>query len=156
MVGYCRKLGMRVGDRTRINASVNIGTEPFLISIGDHCEVTGCVNLLTHDGGVWVFRDEHPYWEVMGRIELEDNVYIGYGATIMPNVRIGKNSVIAAGAIVTRNIPPNSVAAGVPARVIKSISDYKDKCARTAIETKRYSGKEKMKKLLDLVSPPQP
>ena len=54
-------------------------------------------------------------------IEIEDGVWIGSGAIINPGVKIGKNSVIGAGAVVTKDIPENSVAVGVPAEVIKKI-----------------------------------
>ena len=52
---------------------------------------------------------------------IEDNVFIGMDAKIMKGVRIGENSVVAAGSIVTKNIPPNSMAAGIPAKIVKSI-----------------------------------
>ena len=55
-----------------------------------------------------------------GSVVIEDNVWIGAGAVIALNVRIGRNSVIGANAFVNHDIPENSVAAGIPARVIKS------------------------------------
>lgn len=54
---------------------------------------------------------------------IEDNVWIGGGAIILPNVTIGKNSVIGAGSVVTRSIPANCVAVGNPCRVIKNIDN---------------------------------
>lgn len=58
-------------------------------------------------------------------IHIEDNVWITMNVIILPGVRIGKNSVIGAGAVVTKNIPPNSLVAGNPARVIKELErDY--------------------------------
>lgn len=56
-----------------------------------------------------------------GAIIIEDYVWIGENVIILPNVSIGHNSVIAAGAVVTKSIPPYSLAAGVPAKVIKNI-----------------------------------
>ena len=56
-----------------------------------------------------------------GPVIIEDNVWIGEGAMIMPNVHIGKGCIIAANSIVTSNIPPYSIAAGIPAKVIKSL-----------------------------------
>ena len=55
-------------------------------------------------------------------ITVEDNVWIGGGAIILPGVRIGENSVIGGGAVVTKDIPANSVAVGNPARVIRTLS----------------------------------
>ena len=54
-------------------------------------------------------------------IHICENVWIGTGATVMPGVTIGENSIIAAASVVTKDIPPNVIAAGVPAKVIKKI-----------------------------------
>ena len=56
-----------------------------------------------------------------GNITIEDNCWIAANVTILNNVRIGNGSVIGAGAVVTKNIPKNSIAVGVPAKVIKTI-----------------------------------
>lgn len=56
-------------------------------------------------------------------VYIEDNVWIGAGAVILPGVRIGKNSVIGAGSVVTRDIPPDVVAVGVPCRVMRPIGE---------------------------------
>jgi acetyltransferase-like isoleucine patch superfamily enzyme len=56
-----------------------------------------------------------------GAVIIKDNVWIGEGVAIMPGVTIGENSIIATNAVVTKDIPPNCVAAGVPAKVIKII-----------------------------------
>lgn len=58
---------------------------------------------------------------------IEDNVLIGANAVILEGVRVGKNSVVAAGSIVTENVPENCVVAGVPARIIKSVAEVDDK-----------------------------
>lgn len=62
-------------------------------------------------------------WESAKPIWIEDNVWIGGGAIVMPGVRIGMNSVVGAGAIVTKDVPPNVVVAGNPARIIKNINN---------------------------------
>lgn len=143
MVAFCRSSGMKVGEHCRIAHSVNIGTEPYLISIGRHCEITADVNLITHDGGVWVFREEYPKWDIMGHIVIEDNVYIGYGAVVLPGVRVGAGSVIGSRAVVTKDIPSGVVAVGVPARVIKTTEEYFKKCRDVAIDSKGLFGAEK-------------
>ena len=55
-----------------------------------------------------------------GKIKIEDDVWIGSNVIILPNINIGKGSIIGAGSVVTKNIPEYSVAVGVPARVIKN------------------------------------
>lgn len=66
-------------------------------------------------------KENLPYFRTTAQpIVINDNVWIGGGVIILPGVEIGKNSVIGAGSVVTKNIPANSVAVGNPCRVIKS------------------------------------
>ena len=57
-----------------------------------------------------------------GPVVIESNVWIGEGSAILPGVRIGKNSIVGANSVVTKDIPPNSVVGGVPARVIRTLA----------------------------------
>ncbi|HYR94007.1 MAG TPA: acyltransferase [Methylomirabilota bacterium] len=71
--------------------------------------------------GVWLLTDEHdmndPYFaEMLGPIEIEDYVWLGSRAMVLPGVRIGKGAVVAAGAVVTKDVAPYQVVGGVPAR----------------------------------------
>ncbi|MDT8383276.1 MAG: acyltransferase [Gammaproteobacteria bacterium] len=112
-------------------AGVNFGTEPYLIRIGDHVTVSFDVCFITHDGATWVFRDTHPNYRDItryGPIRIYDNVFIGARVIIMPNVSIGPNSIVAAGAIVTSDIPPNMVYGGIPAKPLMSLDEYVSKC----------------------------
>lgn len=109
--------------------------------------MTSGVKFVTHDGAVWVFRDEYPDMDVFGPIVVEDNVFIGFNSIILPGVRIGHDSVIGAGSVVTRSIPPRSVAAGVPAKVIKSIDEYQDEVNMTAMHIRSLPPAEKRRLL---------
>jgi maltose O-acetyltransferase len=60
-------------------------------------------------------------WEIAKPIVIEDNVWLGGGAILLPGVRIGRNAVVGAGAVVSRSVPANTVVAGNPARVIREI-----------------------------------
>jgi maltose O-acetyltransferase len=60
-------------------------------------------------------------WEVANPIAIEDNVWVGGGAILLPGVRVGRNAVVGAGAVVSRSVPANTVVAGNPARVIREI-----------------------------------
>jgi maltose O-acetyltransferase len=60
-------------------------------------------------------------WEIAKAIVIEENVWIGGSAILLPGVRIGQNAVVGAGAVVTRSVPANTVVAGNPARVIREI-----------------------------------
>lgn len=125
-----RKQGARIGANTRISVR-SLGTEPYLITIGDHCSISAGTVLLTHDGGGWVFTREMPDMQRFGKIEIKDNCYIGVNCVILPNVTIGPNSIVGAGAVVTKDVPPNTVVAGVPARRIRSIESYREKLLKT-------------------------
>jgi acetyltransferase-like isoleucine patch superfamily enzyme len=125
-VGYARRIGVTVGRDCRLLGldAGTFGSEPYLVSLGDHVTVTSGTRFVTHDGGVWVLRHRYPDIEVTGRIVVHDNVFIGLNAIILPDVAIGPNCVVAAGAVVTRSVPGNSVVAGVPARPVRTLDDY--------------------------------
>ncbi|GET33957.1 hypothetical protein PbJCM13498_28200 [Prolixibacter bellariivorans] len=140
-IKWARKMGVRVGDNCRL-LNVSFSSEPYLVKIGNHVSATR-VHFETHDGGMWIFRDKHPEWDKINRIEVGDNVYIGYEALIMPGVRIGNNVIVGAKSVVTRDIPDNSVAVGIPARVIKSTTDYYNKIKSEVILTKGLTAAQK-------------
>jgi maltose O-acetyltransferase len=90
------------------------------VRIGNHVMIGPAVQIYTaaHDlqAGTRI-----QGWEVAKSITIEDNVWIGGGAILLPGVRIGRNAVVGAGAVVSRSVPANAVVAGNPARVIKVI-----------------------------------
>jgi acetyltransferase-like isoleucine patch superfamily enzyme len=124
---YFRKQGAQVGEQCSI-ISTYLGTEPYLIKIGNHVAIATGVKFITHDGGAWIFRDQIPDLQVFGPIVIEDNCVIGENVILMPNVRIGPNTIIGAGSVVINSIPPDVIALGVPARPIASVDKYKEKC----------------------------
>ncbi|MFC2055543.1 acyltransferase [Chloroflexota bacterium] len=124
-VEYARSKGVKVGEDCRC-LTKHFGSEPYLISLGDHVSVADDVHFITHDGGLWVFREEVPA-DYIRPIIVHRNSIIGSCAIILPGVEIGPNSVVGAGSVVTRRVPPNSVAAGVPARVISTLDDYRSR-----------------------------
>ena len=148
-----RKKGVCIGSGCEIARTANFGSEPYLISLGDHVRITDGVRFITHDGGCWVVRNYsavNKNIDLIAPITIGNNVHIGINTIIMPGVHIGNNVIIGCGAIVTRNIPDNSVAAGVPCRVIKSIDDYIDKHKNKFLETKNMSATQKKEFLLKL------
>lgn len=124
---YFKKKGYVIGKNNRIFIH-DFGSEPYLVRIGNHSTITGGVKFITHDGGAWIFREEIPNLNVFGKIEIKDNCFIGLNSIILPNVTIGPNSVVGAGSVVSKDVPPNTVVAGVPAKVIGNTEDYKNKC----------------------------
>jgi acetyltransferase-like isoleucine patch superfamily enzyme len=124
---YFRKQGAQIGEGCFI-VPTELGTEPYLIKIGNHVAIAAEVAFGTHDGATWVFRDTVPDLQVFGPIVIEDNCVIGLRAIIFPNVRIGRNSVVGAGSVVISDVPPNSLVMGVPARPFGSMDKYREKC----------------------------
>ncbi len=87
------------------------------VQIGPHCYITD----FDHDLMVDLDRPFHRGDKVFAAVVIEDNVWIGAGVTILKGVTIGKNAVVAAGSVVTKNVAPNTVVAGVPASFKKEI-----------------------------------
>lgn len=125
-VGYARSIGVSIGVGTVIYApsADMFGSDPYLISIGEGVHITNGVKFITHDGGVLIFRRHHPSLDYTAPIVVEDNVYLGTNAILLPGVTVGRGSVVAAGAVVSRDVPPGTVVGGVPARFIKTASEY--------------------------------
>lgn len=124
---YFRRQGAQVGEGCSI-IPTSLGTEPYLVKIGNHVTIASNVKFITHDGGAWLFRKEFPDLQVFGPIIIEDNCVIGENALLLPNVRIGPNSIVAAGSVVISDIPPDCIAIGVPARPFGSVQKYREKC----------------------------
>ena len=144
-MGYAISKGMKVGKGCTLASrnGTSFGSEPYLITLEDEVRLSGGVVFITHDGGTYAFRDQEKYKDVLrfGAIKVGFRSFIGYGAIIMPGVTIGKRCVIGAGAVVTKDIPDDSVAVGVPARVVYSTDQYAEKCLQE-YKAKGYDRKE--------------
>jgi len=121
-----RKAGLTIADDCKMTRTQGFGSEPYLISIGKHVGIAMDVLFITHDGGTYVFRHLERYKQVIkyGRISILDNCIIGARVIILPGVTIGPNSVVAAGSVVSRSIPPGVLAAGTPANPVMPIHQY--------------------------------
>ena len=99
---------------------------PELIKLHNNVLVSTGVRFITHDASFVVLDriGKGDFSEEVGCIEVMDNVYIGYNATIMLDVKIGENVIVGAGALVSKDLEPNGVYVGIPARKICSFDDY--------------------------------
>jgi acetyltransferase-like isoleucine patch superfamily enzyme len=142
---YARIIGVNMKGLVRIYGSAYscFGTEPWIITLGNNVHITNNVRFITHDGATLIFRKIRPDLEITKPISVGDDVYIGVNAIIMPGVSIGNKCIIGAGAVVTGDVPENSVAVGVPARVIKSADAYFEKALQSSLQLGILTGKRK-------------
>lgn len=146
-VGYARSIGVRMGDNVIIYgmASRMFGSEPWMITLGSNVYLTAGVMFVTHDGGTLILRKEVPDLEWTAPIVVGSDVYIGVRTIILPGVTIGNRCIIGAGSIVSKSIPDNGVAAGVPARVLKSTDEYLETMKAKSLRCGHLSRDEKAK-----------
>ncbi|MBR5989289.1 MAG: acyltransferase [Prevotella sp.] len=130
----------RLGDYSVVESFACINNAVGDVSIGDHTRIglhntiIGPVVIGSHVNlaqGITITALNHIFSDPQKRIDeqgvstdqviIEDDTWIGANAVILPGVTIGRHSVIAAGAVVTKDIPPHSLAAGIPAKIIKQI-----------------------------------
>ena len=131
--------GCCVGDNTKIGAFVEIQKNAF---IGKNCKISShtfiCEGVTIEDNvfighNVAFINDSFPRatskdgklqteadWKVETTL-IKEGASIGSGSTILPNVIIGRNAIIGAGSVVTKNVPPNTIVAGNPAKILRRI-----------------------------------
>lgn len=143
---YLRRYsGAKIGNNCHLFRTFNIGSEPYLVEIGDNVTITAGVKLITHDGsikvpmGIGLTKNS----DIFGKIIIGNNVFIGVNSIVLPNLRIGNNVIVGAGSIVTRDIPDNSVFAGNPAKHICTVQEFFDKNKSRIVFSDNLSGKTK-------------
>ena len=111
---------MTIGKNVTINKGATI-LSPGKVEIEDNVLIGPEVKIATvnHD-----FYDRHNLLH-FGKVTIKENAWIGIGAIICPGVTIGRNAVVAAGAVVTKDVPDNVVVGGNPARIIKELDPQK-------------------------------
>jgi acetyltransferase-like isoleucine patch superfamily enzyme len=122
---YVRRWGRlhRVGEACSILPSTTF-TDPEYVSLGNNVHFSDCT-ILGHDGSIAMLAQafDEPF-DSVGYVVIHDNVFIGYGAIVMPNCSIGPNAIVAAGSVVTKDVPANTVVGGVPAAVIADFDEH--------------------------------
>lgn len=110
---------IRIGKHVFINQAC-VFMDRGGITIGENTKIGPRVNLITENHGL---KPSERHILTSRPIFIGRNVWIGAAATVLPGVTIGENSVVAAGAVVSRDVPPNTIVAGVPAKVVKEIPE---------------------------------
>lgn len=116
----CYGTNISIGDGCYINYNCNF-VDDGKITIGEKVMLGPAVTIATAGHPINPSMREYMYAAL---VVIEDNCWIGAGSIICPGVTIGKNSVIGAGSVVTKDIPANSVAAGNPCRVLRKINEH--------------------------------
>lgn len=123
----------KIGDNTRIGSFCDIGRD---VTIGANCIIqahvtisNGCVvsNNVFIGPNTSVLNDKFPPSRCLTPSTIRDNAVIGACVTILPNITIGENSVVAAGSVATKDVPPGIVVKGIPARTMMSREKYETK-----------------------------
>ena len=126
-----RAHGMHIGKNVNLPASTTIDeSHCFLISIGDNCGFGEECHILAHDAQM----DEYLNAARLGRVIIHPSCHIGARTVILAGVEIGPRTLVGANSVVSRTLPPNTVCAGSPAKVICSLDEYLDR-HREALKT---------------------
>lgn len=142
---FLRNQGITIGKNCTIGPPKSIEidlTRPCLVEIGNNVRMLKGFTLLTHDFVTAAFITRYgDFLSSSGKVTIGNNVYFGRNCTVLKGVTIGDNVIVGYGSIVTKDIPSNSVCAGIPAKVICSLDEYyqsrKEKCVEEAKEYAR-------------------
>lgn len=119
-----RSQGMKIGTDVWLPASTWIDNDYcFLISIGDHCGFGEGCHILAHDAQMDEFLDAGR----IGQVVIHPSCHIGARTVVLPGVEIGPRTIIGANSVVNKSLPPDTVCAGNPARVICTLEEYLQK-----------------------------
>lgn len=117
-----RLRGTRIGKNVDISQFVFLEESwPDLITIEDFVDIGPNVTIVTHDSSQRCIDMKSPIYKK--NVLIKTHSYIGACVTILPNVTIGEYSIVGAGSVVTKDVPPYTIVAGVPAKIIGKVTD---------------------------------
>ena len=118
-----RRMGVRIGAHVFIGLDTYLDCQfPELITIEDDVTISFRVTVVVHDDARRLDRIEPGAGDgTVAPVRLRRGCYLGTGCLVLPGVTVGERAVVASGAVVTRDVPPGTVVAGVPAHIIRRI-----------------------------------
>ncbi len=130
-----RQLGMRIGHDVLLPSSTRIDVSHcFLISIGDHCGFDEDCVILAHDAQMDEFLDAAR----IGRVVVHPSCHVGARCVLLPGIEMGPRTIVGSNSVVANSLPPDSVCAGSPARVICGLDEYLEKHRRRLASTQSF------------------
>jgi maltose O-acetyltransferase len=142
------KAGMHLGKNVMICPGVKFDPpHSFLLSIGDNCIIAPDVRFLNHDAALFGTAG----FARIGKITINDNCFIGAGSLLMPGIIIGANAIVGAYSVVTKDVEPDTIVAGNPAKPIKKVTEYTEQCKKQidTNEIPHFQSSELYSKLYD-------
>lgn len=109
---FWEKQGASIGKNFSCIGKLNMGSEPYLVKIGNNVRFSSDCKIVTHDGAIHVLRNQIKELEdadLFGKITIGNNVFIGMNSILLPGTEIGDNCIIAAGSIVKTKVPSNTI-----------------------------------------------
>ena len=118
---------VKIGNNVSFGTDIHIGCIDSIV-IEDHCLFASRIFITDHDHGDTKFESlhippQHRPLKSKGPVVIKKNVWVGEGAAILSGVTIGENSIVCTNAVVTKDVPPNTVVGGIPAKIIKTMNN---------------------------------
>ncbi len=119
-IKYYKSRGVKIGKKFKFSKKSYIDLhKPDFLEIGDNVQLTRWAMILCYDSA----KDKEPFKKIIqkspyGKVKIGNNVYIGAHSIVMPNVSIGDNVIVAANSVVTKDVRPNCIVSGSPAKVL--------------------------------------